>query len=199
MRKAISAVVLVLVTACVAARAQEAITVRVDPSILGPRLTGTSSASLPNISAMADLWRNLGRPLPRSPTPAASATMWRRSSHSSSQRALAGRLLRRRVSLARRRREARNAAVPQLQLGRCARHRTAFGTDEYYRIHRSDRRRSLCFGQCRLRHRRGSGRRPNTVADQATTLAKERARNGRPAPYKVALLGLGNESLGMRL
>src|SRR5205823_1454872 len=29
---------------------------------------------------------------------------------------------------------------------------------------------------------------------QQTTLAKERAANGRPAPYKVAFLGIGNES-----
>ena len=32
------------------------------------------------------------------------------------------------------------------------------------------------------------------TAAQQTTLAKERAANGHPAPYKVALLGLGNES-----
>ncbi|MDE2164308.1 MAG: alpha-N-arabinofuranosidase [Alphaproteobacteria bacterium] len=32
------------------------------------------------------------------------------------------------------------------------------------------------------------------TADQPTTLAKERAANGHPAPYKVAYLGLGNES-----
>src|ERR1035437_3473046 len=32
------------------------------------------------------------------------------------------------------------------------------------------------------------------TAAQATTLEKERAANGHPAPYKVALLGLGNES-----
>ena len=32
------------------------------------------------------------------------------------------------------------------------------------------------------------------TAAQATTLEKERATNGHPAPYKVALLGLGNES-----
>jgi alpha-N-arabinofuranosidase len=32
------------------------------------------------------------------------------------------------------------------------------------------------------------------TAAQATTLAKERAANGHPAPYKVPLLGLGNES-----
>ena len=32
------------------------------------------------------------------------------------------------------------------------------------------------------------------TAGQATTLAKERATNGHPAPYKVAMLGIGNES-----
>jgi alpha-N-arabinofuranosidase len=32
------------------------------------------------------------------------------------------------------------------------------------------------------------------TAEQSTTLAKERAANGHPAPYKVAFLGLGNES-----
>jgi alpha-N-arabinofuranosidase len=32
------------------------------------------------------------------------------------------------------------------------------------------------------------------TTDQPTALAKERARNGRPAPYKIAYLGLGNES-----
>jgi alpha-N-arabinofuranosidase len=32
------------------------------------------------------------------------------------------------------------------------------------------------------------------TAGQATTLSKERATNGHPAPYKVALLGIGNES-----
>jgi alpha-N-arabinofuranosidase len=32
------------------------------------------------------------------------------------------------------------------------------------------------------------------TADQRTTLAKERAANGHPAPYKVPYLGLGNES-----
>ncbi|ABF39758.1 Alpha-L-arabinofuranosidase [Candidatus Koribacter versatilis Ellin345] len=32
------------------------------------------------------------------------------------------------------------------------------------------------------------------TAAQATTLQKERAANGHPAPYKIALLGLGNES-----
>ena len=32
------------------------------------------------------------------------------------------------------------------------------------------------------------------TAAQATTLAKERTANGHPAPYKVAMLGLGNES-----
>ncbi len=32
------------------------------------------------------------------------------------------------------------------------------------------------------------------TTDQPTALAKERARNGHPAPYKVAYLGLGNES-----
>src|SRR5215467_14316790 len=29
---------------------------------------------------------------------------------------------------------------------------------------------------------------------QPTTLAKERATNGHPAPYKIAFLGIGNES-----
>jgi len=32
------------------------------------------------------------------------------------------------------------------------------------------------------------------TASQPTTLAKERAANGHPAPYKIALLGIGNES-----
>ncbi|HEX3232086.1 MAG TPA: alpha-L-arabinofuranosidase C-terminal domain-containing protein [Pyrinomonadaceae bacterium] len=32
------------------------------------------------------------------------------------------------------------------------------------------------------------------TASQATTLAKERAANGHPAPYKIPLLGIGNES-----
>ena len=32
------------------------------------------------------------------------------------------------------------------------------------------------------------------TAAQPTTLAKERAANGHPAPYKVAYLGIGNES-----
>jgi len=32
------------------------------------------------------------------------------------------------------------------------------------------------------------------TASQATTLAKERAANGHPAPYKIAYLGIGNES-----
>src|SRR5262245_46658900 len=32
------------------------------------------------------------------------------------------------------------------------------------------------------------------TTDQPTALAKERARNGHPAPYKIAYLGLGNES-----
>ena len=32
------------------------------------------------------------------------------------------------------------------------------------------------------------------TAAQATALAKERAANGHPAPYKIAFLGLGNES-----
>jgi alpha-N-arabinofuranosidase len=32
------------------------------------------------------------------------------------------------------------------------------------------------------------------TTDQPTTLAKERAANGHPAPYKVAMLGIGNES-----
>ncbi|MGA9659579.1 MAG: alpha-L-arabinofuranosidase C-terminal domain-containing protein [Asticcacaulis sp.] len=32
------------------------------------------------------------------------------------------------------------------------------------------------------------------TADQPTTLAKERAANGHPAPYKVAMMGIGNES-----
>jgi alpha-N-arabinofuranosidase len=32
------------------------------------------------------------------------------------------------------------------------------------------------------------------TTDQPTTLAKERAANGHPAPYKIALLGIGNES-----
>lgn len=32
------------------------------------------------------------------------------------------------------------------------------------------------------------------TADQSTTLAKERAANGHPTPYKVAFLGIGNES-----
>jgi alpha-N-arabinofuranosidase len=32
------------------------------------------------------------------------------------------------------------------------------------------------------------------TTDQPTALAQERARNGRPAPYKIAYLGLGNES-----
>ena len=32
------------------------------------------------------------------------------------------------------------------------------------------------------------------TADQRTTLAKERAANGHPAPYKIAYLGMGNES-----
>jgi alpha-N-arabinofuranosidase len=32
------------------------------------------------------------------------------------------------------------------------------------------------------------------TTDQPTTLAKERAANGHPAPYKIAYLGLGNES-----
>ena len=34
------------------------------------------------------------------------------------------------------------------------------------------------------------------TAAQPTTLAKERAANGHPAPYKIAYLGLGNESWG---
>lgn len=34
------------------------------------------------------------------------------------------------------------------------------------------------------------------TTDQPTTLAKERATNGHPAPYQVALLGIGNESWG---
>jgi alpha-N-arabinofuranosidase len=32
------------------------------------------------------------------------------------------------------------------------------------------------------------------TTDQPTTLAKERAANGHPAPYKIAILGIGNES-----
>jgi alpha-N-arabinofuranosidase len=32
------------------------------------------------------------------------------------------------------------------------------------------------------------------TAPQATTLAKERAANGHPVPYKIPLLGIGNES-----
>lgn len=32
------------------------------------------------------------------------------------------------------------------------------------------------------------------TADQPTTLAKERAANGHPAPYQIAMLGIGNES-----
>ena len=32
------------------------------------------------------------------------------------------------------------------------------------------------------------------TTDQATTLAKERTANGHPAPYKIAFLGIGNES-----
>ncbi|CAL4869539.1 Intracellular exo-alpha-L-arabinofuranosidase 2 (plasmid) [Asticcacaulis sp. MM231] len=32
------------------------------------------------------------------------------------------------------------------------------------------------------------------TADQPTTLAKERAANGHPAPYRVAMMGIGNES-----
>src|SRR5205823_2895118 len=32
------------------------------------------------------------------------------------------------------------------------------------------------------------------TAAQATTLEKERAANGHAAPYKIAMLGLGNES-----
>ena len=32
------------------------------------------------------------------------------------------------------------------------------------------------------------------VTSRLPTLAKERAANGHPAPYKIALLGIGNES-----
>ena len=34
------------------------------------------------------------------------------------------------------------------------------------------------------------------TSDKPTALAKERAANGHPAPYKIKYLGLGNESWG---
>ncbi|MFX8999841.1 hypothetical protein ABTN27_21030, partial [Acinetobacter baumannii] len=34
------------------------------------------------------------------------------------------------------------------------------------------------------------------TAEKDTTLARERAANGHPAPYRVTLLGLGNENWG---
>ena len=116
----------------------------------------------------------------------------------SPQRALAGRLLRRRISLARGDRPGfPQAGPPQLQLGRSDRAQQL----RHARVHgfrRPDRRRT---SSCPVNV--GSGTVQEAAdwleyltADKPTSLAKERAANGHPAPYKIKYLGLGNENWG---
>ncbi|MDE2111321.1 MAG: alpha-N-arabinofuranosidase [Alphaproteobacteria bacterium] len=71
----------------------------------------------------------------------------------------------------------------------------AFGTDEYFDFLRQ------IGAQAYISVNLGSGTVEEAAdwleymtADKPTTLAKQRAANGHPAPYKVAFLGLGNES-----
>ena len=116
--------------------------------------------------------------------------------HQGAERALARRLLRRRVSLAQGHRPApRPSGDAQSQLGRRASSRTRSARTSSWTS-------STQIGsEAYLSVNVGSGT-PQEAADwleylttaQPTALAKERAANGHAAPYKIAYLGIGNEN-----
>ena len=168
---------------------------RSTPRSQARRSTGTSSASSPSTSAPASTRASGSVPTPPSPTPAASATTsWPRSRRSRC-RTCAGRADASRTSTTGARASARTGPRPSTPTGAASSSRTRFGTHEFMDF--VDQIGSEAFLSVNV----GSGT-PQEAAewleylttDQPTALAKERAANGHPAPYKIAYLGLGNES-----
>ena len=84
------------------------------------------------------------------------------------------------------------------QLGRRDRAKH-FRHSRIHGLHRPDRQRGLPLGQSRFGYSQEAAEwLEYMTAAQATTLAKERAANGHPAPYKVAWLGHRQRKLGLR-
>ena len=113
------------------------------------------------------------------------------------RRALAGRLLRRHLSLAQRHRSARQASGhDQLQLGR-SRAANQFGTHEYFDFA------ELIGAKTYLSVNIGSGTPAEArdwveyvSSDKHSAVADERRANGRDKPWTIDYVGLGNEMWG---
>ena len=161
------------------------------------RSTATSSASSPSISARASTRASGSVPTPRFPTPAASATTSSPRSRRSRCPTCAGRAAASPTTTTGARASARagkRAVTLNPNWGGVTESNT-FGTHEFMDFL------GQIGSEAFLSVNVGSGT-PQEAAEwleylttaQPTTLGKERAANGHPAPYKVAFLGIGNES-----
>ena len=116
------------------------------------------------------------------------------------QRALARRLLRRRISLARRHRPgAERAASRSTPTGAARSSPTRFGTDEFFDFVDQIGSRGLCLGQRRVRHGRGSRRLARIYDRRQPDDRRQGARRQRPSgAVQGQVSGHRQRELGLR-